>query len=91
MSPDTERLHLTTPSFVFQAWRRSLEARHTAVGRSPGTNEGIHKRYKYKHGSFKAAVIVDAFRKLDLAYPQVDEAKKEDLAAARQALMGGKK
>jgi PPK2 family polyphosphate:nucleotide phosphotransferase len=38
-----------------------------------------------------AAVIVDAFRKLDLAYPQVDEAKKEDLAAARQALMGGKK
>jgi hypothetical protein len=38
-----------------------------------------------------AAVIAEAFWKLKLAYPQVDEAKKKDLVAARKALMGEKK
>ena len=38
-----------------------------------------------------AAAIVEAFWKLELAYPQVDDAKKKDLAAARKALMGEKK
>jgi PPK2 family polyphosphate:nucleotide phosphotransferase len=38
-----------------------------------------------------AAVIVEAFWKLELAYPRVDDAKKKDLAAARKALMGEKK
>jgi len=38
-----------------------------------------------------AAAIVEAFWKLELAYPQVDEAKKKDLAAARKALMGEKR
>jgi len=38
-----------------------------------------------------SAAIVEAFRKLELAYPQVDDAKKKDLAAARKALMGEKK
>jgi PPK2 family polyphosphate:nucleotide phosphotransferase len=38
-----------------------------------------------------AAVIAEAFWKLELAYPQVDDAKKKDLAAARRALMGEKK
>jgi PPK2 family polyphosphate:nucleotide phosphotransferase len=38
-----------------------------------------------------AAVIVDAFRKLELAYPKVDEAKRKDLDAARRELMGEKK
>ena len=37
-----------------------------------------------------AAVIAEAFWKLKLAYPQVDEAKKKDLAAARKGLMGEK-
>lgn len=37
-----------------------------------------------------SAVIVEAFRKLELAYPQVDDAKKKDLAVARRALMGEK-
>ena len=38
-----------------------------------------------------AAVIVEAFWKLELAYPRIDEAKKKELAAARKALMGEKK
>jgi PPK2 family polyphosphate:nucleotide phosphotransferase len=38
-----------------------------------------------------AAVIAEAFWKLKLAYPQVDDAKKRELAAARKALMGEKK
>jgi len=38
-----------------------------------------------------AAVIVEAFWKLDLAYPAVNEAKKKELAAARKALMGERK
>jgi PPK2 family polyphosphate:nucleotide phosphotransferase len=38
-----------------------------------------------------AAVISEAFWKLKLAYPKVDDAKKKDLAAARKALMGEKK
>ena len=38
-----------------------------------------------------AAVIVEAFWKLELAYPRVDDAKKKELAAVRKALMGEKK
>jgi len=38
-----------------------------------------------------AAAIVEAFWKLRLAYPQVDDAAKVELASARKALMGEKK
>jgi polyphosphate:nucleotide phosphotransferase, PPK2 family len=38
-----------------------------------------------------AAAIVEAFWKLELAYPRVDDARKKELAAARQALMEEKK
>ena len=38
-----------------------------------------------------AAVIAEAFWKLKLAYPQVDDAKIKELAAARKALTGEKK
>jgi PPK2 family polyphosphate:nucleotide phosphotransferase len=38
-----------------------------------------------------AAAIVEAFWKLDLTYPAVDEAKVKELAAARRALMKEKK
>ena len=38
-----------------------------------------------------AAAIVEAFWKLDLAYPAVDESKEKELAAARRALMENKK
>jgi len=38
-----------------------------------------------------AAVIVEAFWKLELAYPQIDDAKKKDLVAARKALLGENK
>jgi PPK2 family polyphosphate:nucleotide phosphotransferase len=34
-----------------------------------------------------AAAIVETFWKLELAYPQVDDAKKKELAAARRSLM----
>jgi len=34
-----------------------------------------------------AAAIVEALRKLDLAYPQVDEAGRKDIAAAKRSLM----
>jgi polyphosphate kinase 2 (PPK2 family) len=33
-----------------------------------------------------AAAIVEALEKLDLAYPQIDAAKRKELAAARAAL-----
>jgi len=38
-----------------------------------------------------AAVIVEAFWNLSLAYPRVDEAKRKELALARKALTNGKK
>ena len=38
-----------------------------------------------------AAAVVEAFWKLELAYPQVDAEKKKELAEARQALTGEKK
>jgi len=38
-----------------------------------------------------AAAIAEAFWKLKLAYPGVDDAKKKELAAARRALLGEKK
>jgi len=38
-----------------------------------------------------AAAIVEALWKLDLAYPGIDEARREEIAAARKALMGEKK
>jgi PPK2 family polyphosphate:nucleotide phosphotransferase len=38
-----------------------------------------------------ATAIVEAFWKLELAYPRVDDAKKKELVAARQALMEEKK
>jgi len=37
-----------------------------------------------------AAAVVDALAGLDLAYPEVDAAKKRELVAARAALLGGK-
>jgi len=38
-----------------------------------------------------AAVISEAFWKLKLDYPQVDDAKKKELAAVRKALLGEKR
>jgi polyphosphate kinase 2 (PPK2 family) len=38
-----------------------------------------------------AAAIVEAFWKLELAYPLADVARKKEIAAARQALMGEKR
>jgi PPK2 family polyphosphate:nucleotide phosphotransferase len=35
-----------------------------------------------------ATAIVEALEKLDLAYPRIDEAKRQELDAARQALIG---
>jgi PPK2 family polyphosphate:nucleotide phosphotransferase len=35
-----------------------------------------------------ATAIVEALAKLDLAYPRIDEAKRQELDAARQALIG---
>ncbi len=37
-----------------------------------------------------AAAIIDALASLDLHYPKVNKAKKEELAAARKALLGSK-
>ena len=38
-----------------------------------------------------AAAIVEAFWKLELAYPLADDARKKELAAARRALMREKR
>ncbi len=37
-----------------------------------------------------AAAVIDALEELDLAFPKVDKAKRDELAAARQALLAGK-
>ena len=37
-----------------------------------------------------ASAVIDALEKMDLAYPEVDEAKKAELAKAREALEGEK-
>ena len=37
-----------------------------------------------------AAAVIDTLAALDLHYPKVDKAKRKELAAARQALLGGK-
>ena len=38
-----------------------------------------------------AAVVIDALASLDLCYPEVDDAKRKELAAARRTLMAEKK
>jgi PPK2 family polyphosphate:nucleotide phosphotransferase len=38
-----------------------------------------------------AAAIVEALRKLDLAYPEIDEARRKEIAAARRSLMREKR
>jgi hypothetical protein len=35
-----------------------------------------------------AAAVIDALASLDLHYPEVSAAKREELAAAREALLG---
>jgi PPK2 family polyphosphate:nucleotide phosphotransferase len=37
-----------------------------------------------------AATVIDALEQLDLAFPKVDKAKRNELAAARKALLAGK-
>jgi PPK2 family polyphosphate:nucleotide phosphotransferase len=37
-----------------------------------------------------AATVIDALEELDLAFPKVDKAKRDELAAARKALLAGK-
>jgi polyphosphate kinase 2 (PPK2 family) len=37
-----------------------------------------------------ASAVIDALEKMDLAYPEVDDAKKAELAKAREALEGEK-
>jgi PPK2 family polyphosphate:nucleotide phosphotransferase len=37
-----------------------------------------------------AATVIDALEQLDLAFPKVDKAKRDELAAARKALLAGK-
>jgi hypothetical protein len=38
-----------------------------------------------------AGAVIDALASLDLHYPEVDKAKRAELAAAREELVGGKK
>jgi hypothetical protein len=37
-----------------------------------------------------AAAVIDALEQLDLAFPKVDKAKRDELAEARKALLAGK-
>jgi len=75
-------------------WREYMAAYEEAV-RATASREApwyvIPADNKWFTHLVVAAVIVDAFRKLELAYPQVYDAKKKDLAAARRELMGEKK
>ena len=59
--------------------------RHTASGHAPWYV--VPADNKWFTRVVVAAAIIEALSSLDLAYPRVDEAKREELAVARDALM----
>jgi len=96
-----ERLDMPDKNWKFSSadvtergyWRDYMAAYEDAI-RSTASREApwyvIPADNKWFTRLVVSAVIVEAFWKLELAYPRVDEAKKKDLAAARKALMGEK-
>jgi PPK2 family polyphosphate:nucleotide phosphotransferase len=75
-------------------WDAYMEAYEDAIRRT-ASNEApwyvIPSDNKWFTRLVVAAVIVEAFWKLELAYPRVDEAKRKELALAREALTNEEK
>jgi hypothetical protein len=59
--------------------------RHTATEHAPWYV--VPADHKWFTRVVVAAAVIDALASLDLHYPQVDEAKRKELAWARQALL----
>jgi len=97
-----ERLEMPEKNWKFSSadvtergyWRDYMAAYEDAI-RSTASREApwyvIPADNKWFTRLVVAAVIVEAFWNLELAYPQIDDAKKKDLVAARKALIGEKK
>ena len=96
-----ERLDLPEKNWKFSSadvterghWRDYMAAYEEAI-RATASREApwyvIPADNKWFTRLVVAAVIAEAFWKLDLAYPRVDGEKKKDLAAARRSLMAEK-
>ena len=75
-------------------WGEYMEVYEDAIRRTASPEAPWHvipADNKWFNRLAVAAVIVEAFWKLKLAYPRVDDAKRKELALAREALMGEKK
>jgi PPK2 family polyphosphate:nucleotide phosphotransferase len=75
-------------------WDDYMEAyekmiRHTATDQSPWYV--VPADHKWFTRLVVAEVIVDALESLDLSYPEVDQAKRKELAAVRRALASNRK
>ena len=97
-----ERLDLPEKNWKFSSadvqergyWREYMTAYEDAIRRTSSRGAPWHvvpADNKWFTRLVVAAVIVQAFWNLGVAYPRVDGAKKRELAAAREALTGEKK
>ncbi|HZL97495.1 MAG TPA: hypothetical protein VFB91_02155, partial [Terriglobales bacterium] len=75
-------------------WREYMAAYEDAI-RATASREApwyaIPADNKWFTRIMVAAAVVEAFWKLELAYPRVDDAKEKELDESRQALTGEKK
>jgi PPK2 family polyphosphate:nucleotide phosphotransferase len=89
--PDKNWKFSTADLHERQHWRDYMEAyermiRHTATKQAPWYV--VPADHKWFTRLVVAEVIVDALESLKLTYPEVDRAKKRELAAVRKALAG---
>ena len=75
-----ERAHWKAYTAAYEAAIKATAAPHAPWFIVPADNKWFTRL-------FVAAAVVDAMRGLDLAYPKIDTAKKQELAAARVALL----
>lgn len=75
-----ERAHWDAYMAAYQAAIKATAAPHAPWFIVPADNKWFTRLYV-------AAAVVDAMRRLDLAYPKIGTAKRQELAAARVALV----
>jgi PPK2 family polyphosphate:nucleotide phosphotransferase len=97
-----ERLDMPEKNWKFSSvdvqerghWAEYMEAYEDAIRRTASREAPwyvVPADNKWFTRLVVAAVIAEAFWKLDLSYPRVDEAKRKELALARKALAGERK
>ena len=97
-----ERIDLPEKNWKFESadvrerglWKEYMAAYEEAI-RATATPESpwfvVPADNKWFTRVVVAAVVIDALASLDLCYPEVDDAKRKELAAARRTLMAEKK